>query len=87
MPKVSWEVGAAEAKLGEIFRRVLMVEGADLSPVTMDSLGEQWSSLRHVDLIMTVQGAFGFRFDYNEIVEIRSYEALRLSTLKHLSRS
>ena len=38
---------------------------------------ETWDSLRHIDLIVTLEETFALQFDADEIVEMRSVGAIR----------
>lgn len=51
----------------EIFRQVLDDEGLAITPQTSVHDIEEWSSLRHVDLLVALERRFGIRFHLTEI--------------------
>ncbi|MEU5695024.1 acyl carrier protein [Actinosynnema sp. NPDC020468] len=56
---------------------VLEVAPAEVTDdATQDTL-PSWTSMRHIQLVVTLEEAFGLAFDYGEIRDTRSVGALR----------
>lgn len=60
-----------------------VVAGAlDVAPADItDDAGQQtlatWTSMRHIQLIVTLEEAYGLSFDYEEISDARTIRAVR----------
>jgi acyl carrier protein len=51
---------------------VLGLSPADVNDETSAENTPEWDSLKHVNIVMAVEQAFGLKFDMNEIMEINS---------------
>jgi acyl carrier protein len=68
--------GNTEA-LDQIFRKVMNLGSArELDGLDQENL-PGWDSLRHVELILKIQQAFGIHFRAEEIILTRSFRQLR----------
>lgn len=64
------------AKIQHLFSDVLNVKPEAISmESTMDNLDE-WDSMKHLDLVMSIETAFGVSFEVNEIVELNTVEKI-----------
>jgi acyl carrier protein len=48
---------------------------------------EPWDSLRHVELIFTIEDEFGIRFDESELTDLTSFPALAEAVSRRLTVS
>lgn len=55
-----------------ILSRVLAIEMSKLSPTMKRSECKVWDSLRHMELIVTVEDQFGLQLTYEEISQMQS---------------
>ncbi len=63
-------------KLQEVFSNVFDIDTDEIShDSTMDSLDE-WDSLRHLEVITSVEEAFGVQFDMGDIINLNSIEKI-----------
>ena len=56
-------------KLNEIFRDVLDNDEIELTDASKADDIEEWTSLKHIQLIVEIEKAFGIRFKSDEILE------------------
>lgn len=57
-----------------ILSRVLAIEMSELSPTMKRSECKVWDSLRHMELIVTVEDHFGLQLTYEEINQMQSLD-------------
>lgn len=63
--------------LHSIFTDVFCLKpGATIEDWTMDTVAE-WDSLRHMDLIGSIEQQHDIELTFDEIVEMRSFDAIR----------
>ena len=63
--------------LHSIFTDVFRLKsGAAIEDWTMDTVAE-WDSLRHMDLIGSIEQQHDIELTFDEIVEMRSFDAIR----------
>lgn len=60
------------AQVLSILSRVLAIEMSELSPTMQRSDCKVWDSLRHMELIVTVEDQFGLQLTYEEISQMQS---------------
>lgn len=67
-----------EDALKQVVADVLGIDPAGIGPDTsMDSV-EQWDSLRHMTLVLSIEDAFGITIPDEEAAEITSWPLIRL---------
>jgi acyl carrier protein len=77
----------AEEILEQTFRKALHLDAhADLSSVSRATSASSWSSLRHADLILSLEQKLGIRFSYNEIIVVDRFSTLRELVLDKLKK-
>jgi acyl carrier protein len=64
------------AKLDEIFQDVLEDDELKLSPETTAKDVDNWDSLNHVRLMLTVEKSFGVKFSASEIGRLKNIGGL-----------
>ena len=64
-------------KLEDVFAQVLHEPAQSLSDETSPQTVRAWDSLRHIELVMTVEAAFGVRFATAEVTTIRTLGCMR----------
>jgi acyl carrier protein len=64
-------------RLEEIFAEVLQQPIEQFSDVSSPQTISQWNSLKHIELIMQIEMAYGTRFSHPEIASLRSLGAIR----------
>lgn len=57
-----------------IMSRVLAIEMSELSPTMTRSECRVWDSLRHMELIVTIEDQFGLQLTYEEISQMQSLD-------------
>jgi acyl carrier protein len=70
--------GAVRAVLGTVFGRPI----ADAEPLSTKT-DPAWDSLRHVEVLLAVEGALDVRFDEDELAQLDSVEKLVRSVKRH----
>jgi acyl carrier protein len=70
-------VSTPHAELAEIVAAVLEVDPAEISDPAGPATLPSWTSMRHIQLVVAVQEAYGLSFDYTEISGIRTVGDLR----------
>jgi acyl carrier protein len=63
--------------LEELFAKVLSVKVEKITPETSRRTLRQWSSLRHVDLVLAMETAYGVKFSVGESLQIDSIRDAR----------
>lgn len=61
-------------KIKEIVRATVNQPGADIQPETTSDDVEGWDSLHHMMIITEVEKAFGVKFDFMEILDLKTVE-------------
>lgn len=67
----------AQDKLKRIFAETLCLPSDGIEDSLSMSDVESWDSLRHMQLIATIETEYGLLLDFDEIVQMRSVEAIR----------
>jgi acyl carrier protein len=70
--------GAVRSVLGTVFGRAI-AQDEPLSAKTEPA----WDSLRHVEVLLAVEGALDVRFDEDELAQLDSVEKLVRSVRRH----
>ena len=68
---------AANMTIEDVFSQVLQVLARDMSDETSPKTVGSWDSLRHVELIMSIEQAFNVAFSMPEISTINSLGVVR----------
>jgi acyl carrier protein len=68
--------------LNEIVARVLSVPADQLTDESDPTTVGSWNSLRHIELIVQVETAYGLKFSRSEMVGLRSVGQIRAMLLK-----
>lgn len=63
--------------LEHVVATVLEVDPAEITDDAAQPNVASWTSMRHIQLVVSVQEAYGVTFDYAEISDIRSVADLR----------
>jgi len=61
-------------KIKEIIRVTVNQPGAVIKPGTTSDEVEGWDSLHHMTIITEIEKAFGLKFDFMEILELKTVE-------------
>ena len=64
-------------KLFEIVAGILTIDPKSLSDESSGLNTENWDSLRHIELMLAVETAFGVRFSMSEMVSMRNLGDMR----------
>ena len=70
-------------KLSDIFNETLGVNEFELS-ITMDEIPE-WDSLKHIQLITTIEAAFGIEIQFEDEIEMISGKLILNKIKKYIS--
>jgi len=69
-------------KLSDIFIDTLGINKFELS-VTMDEIDE-WDSLKHIQLLTTVEAAFGIEIQFEDAIEMTSGKSILTKVKKYI---
>ena len=64
-------------RLEELFASVLQEPAATLSDGASPVTHRSWDSLRHIELVMAAEAAYGIRFETAEVTTIRTLGCMR----------
>ena len=64
-------------RLEELFASVLQEPAATLSDAASPVTHRSWDSLRHIELVMAAEAAYGIRFATAEVTTIRTLGCMR----------
>lgn len=59
-----------------LFADVMGMAQADVDSSCEMKLLAAWDSLRHIDLVLAIEGAYAIKLDLREIIALTSYEKL-----------
>lgn len=65
------------ASLNQVVANVLRIPLADISDAISPRTIQGWDSLKHIELIMTIEREFGIRFDASEVTALTSLGSIR----------
>lgn len=74
----------AEDRLKKVFSQVLGIEYSQVGTQTHRNTVYQWDSLRHVNLILTIQDEFNVRFSVEEMIALVTFSQVLDSLTKKL---
>ena len=63
--------------LEDVVAEVLRLSGTDVTDDTSPNSAPAWDSLRHIELVMTVEAVFGVSFPPAEVTTMTSVGAIR----------
>ena len=66
-----------DMKLNEVIAGVLNIESSVINDESNALNTPNWTSLRHIELILAVENAFGVRFSMSEIVTMQNVGDMR----------
>lgn len=61
-------------QLSSILRKVFTLSDHEFDPQLTREQVSAWDSLRHMDLVATIEEEYGVLFDMDEILEMQSFE-------------
>ena len=61
-----------DEKLQTLFAEVLRLPAAEITDALAMKDLEAWDSLKHIELIASIEATFGFELTFDQIVEMRS---------------
>jgi acyl carrier protein len=64
-------------RLEELFASVLQEPTATLSDAASPVTHRSWDSLRHIELVMAAEAAYGIRFETAEVITIQTLGCMR----------
>ena len=65
-------IGGTQAKLSQIVAKVLEVDVATISDASNAKNTPNWDSMRHIELLLAVEVAFGVQFTMAEITSMQN---------------
>lgn len=65
-----------EERIRKVFSRVLRVAESSIALDTTPETIAKWDSLGHMTLCLALEEEFGIEFDNDQVVGMRSYEAI-----------
>lgn len=68
----SGNMSGSKVKLQQIVAKVLMVEEATISDASNAKNTPNWDSMRHIELLLAVEVAFGVQFSMAEITSMQN---------------
>jgi acyl carrier protein len=71
------EISAAEQKVKELLAEVLQMPAAAITDELAMKNVEAWDSLKHIELIVSLEQYFGLQFTFDDIVAMQSVRDIR----------
>jgi acyl carrier protein len=77
----------SEEKLRTVVASMLELDPAAVGPATSTDTVDQWDSVRHMNLIIALEGAFGITIPDEEVATLTSYPIIKAVVEEQLSRA
>jgi acyl carrier protein len=77
----------SEEKLRAVVASMLELDPAAVGPTTSTDTVDQWDSVRHMNLIIALEGAFGITIPDEEVATLTSYPIIKAVVEEQLSRA
>ena len=74
---------ANETKLKQVIADVLQIDASIIDDDTSVDTVESWDSLRHLNLILAIEGEFDFSFTEDQTVEVLNYPLIKIVLEEH----
>jgi acyl carrier protein len=75
----------SEERLKQVVAAMLGIEPGAVGPDTSTDTVEQWDSVRHMNLIIALEDAFGITIPDDEVASLTSYPIIRLVVEEQLA--
>jgi len=75
-----------EDKLKAVVAAMLDVDPSTVGPTTSTDTVEQWDSVRHMNLVIALEEAFGITIPDDEVASMTSYPIVRAIVEEQLAR-
>jgi len=72
-----------EQQLKEVLAKVFNVDNSEITEDCSPDTIENWDSLRHMNLIVALEEEFKIEFNDDQIVEILSYQLIKIVLQEH----
>jgi acyl carrier protein len=77
----------SEDKLRSVVATMLDLDPAAVGPTTSTDTVDQWDSVRHMNLIIALESAFGITIPDEEVATLTSYQIIQAVVEEQLSRA
>jgi acyl carrier protein len=77
----------AEEKLKAVVGSMLELDPSDVGPKTSTDTVDQWDSVRHMNLIIALEAAFGITIPDDEVANLTSYPIIKAVVEEQLARA
>lgn len=71
-------------KLSDVFSETLAISKFELS-ITMDEV-QEWDSLKHIQLVSAIEGAFGIEIQFEDAIEMISVKSIISKIKKYIAK-
>ena len=72
-----------EKKLKELLAKIFSVDASAITDNTTPDTLENWDSLRHMNLVVSIEEEFGVELSDDQVVEILSYQLIKIVLQEH----
>ena len=66
-----------EKKLAKIFSNIFKVDENKITDIVSPDNLENWDSLSHMDLVVSIEEEFSIRFSSDEIIEMKNFKMIK----------
>lgn len=66
-----------EKKLAKIFSNIFKVDENKITDIVSPDNLENWDSLSHMDLVVSIEEEFSTRFSSDEIIEMKNFKMIK----------
>ena len=72
-----------ELRLKEVIRRLLKIDESEINDNTSVDTVPLWDSLKHLELVLTLEGEFNVSFTSDQTIEILNYPLIKIVLTEH----
>ena len=72
-----------ELRLKEVISRCLKIDKSEINENTSVDTVPLWDSLKHLELVLTLEGEFNVSFSPDQTIEILSYPLIKIVLSEH----
>lgn len=72
-----------EQRLKEVISRCLKIDESEINENTSVDTVPLWDSLKHLELVLTLEGEFNVSFTSDQTVEILNYQLIKIVLSEH----
>lgn len=86
LEEIDVDAAAVRQKVVAVMFEIFELGGEDLAGDLLLRDLESWDSLRHMEMVGSIESEFGIRLSGDEIVELETLDGIESAVMKHLAR-